>query len=72
MNLPNKPVVDLLAVDQEPTDEQLAEVMDDVLRVVREKRAIGDARMREMMEADLRAAEATMSRLREQLNFKRL
>jgi hypothetical protein len=69
MNLPNTPVVNVLAVDQEPTDEQLAEVMDDVLRVVREKRAIGDARMREMMEADLRAAEATMSRLREQLNF---
>jgi hypothetical protein len=72
MNLPSKPVVDLLAVDQEPTDEQLAEVMHDVVRAVREKRAIGDARMREMMDADMRAAEATMSRLREQLNFQRL
>lgn len=71
MNLPNKPVVDLLAVDQEPTDEQLAEVMDDAARAVREKRAIGEARMREMMAADLLAAQATMNRLREKLNTSR-
>ena len=68
MNLSNKLVVDLLAVDQEPTDEQLAEVMDDVARAVREKRAIGEARMREMMAADLLSAEATMNRVCAQLN----
>ena len=71
MNLPNKPTVDLLAVDQEPTDEQLAEVMADVARAAREKQAIGEARMRTMMEADLLAAQATMNRLCAQLNFPR-
>jgi hypothetical protein len=71
MNLPNKPFIDLLAVDQEPTDGQLAEVMDDVAHAVREKRVIGEARMREMLKADLLAAQATMNRLRAQLNFPR-
>ena len=64
MTLLNTPVVDLLAVDHEPTDEQLAEVMHDVLRVRLEKRSMSSVRMREMMEADLVAAQTTMNRLR--------
>ena len=60
MNTPASNIVDPLAVGQEPTDEQLAEVMADVLRVVHEKRAMGDARMREMMAADLLAAQTRM------------
>ena len=52
MTLLNTPVVDLLAVDHEPTDEQLAEVMHDVLRVRLEKRSMSSVRMRDMMEAE--------------------
>jgi hypothetical protein len=63
--------VDPLAVDQEPTDEQLAEVMDDVARVAREKRVAADARFREQMAADLHAAEARMAYLRKQFNSSR-
>ena len=71
MNPSSQPFVDPLAVDQEPTDEQLAEVMADVLRVVHEKRAIGDARMRELMAADLLAAQTRMEYLRKQFNLPR-
>ncbi|MEO7254288.1 MAG: hypothetical protein ABIZ64_08620 [Casimicrobium sp.] len=71
MNTSTQPFFDPLAVDQEPTDEQLAEVMADVLRVVHEKRAIGDTRMREMMAADLRAAQTRMEYLRKQFNLPR-
>ena len=71
MNVPMQIFVDPLAVDQEPTDEQLAEVMADVLRVVHEKRAMGDARMREMMAADLLAAQTRMEYLRKQFNLPR-
>ncbi|MGL4230987.1 MAG: hypothetical protein ACRCWJ_06430 [Casimicrobium sp.] len=63
--------VDPLAVDQEPTDEQLAAVMDDVARVAREKRAVADERFREQMTQDLRAAEARMAYLRKQFNTTR-
>jgi hypothetical protein len=63
--------IDPLAVDQEPTDEQLAEVMDDVARVAREKRVAADERFREQMAADLRAAEARMAYLRKQFNSSR-
>ena len=71
MNASTQPFVYPLAVDQEPTDEQLAEVMADVLRVVHEKRAMGDARMREMMAADLLAAQARMEYLRTQFDLPR-
>ncbi len=64
-------LIDPLAVDQEPTDEQLAEVMDDVARVAREKRAVADERFREQMAQDLRAAEARMAYLRKQFNATR-
>ena len=71
MNASTQPFVDPLGVDQEPTDEQLAEVMADMLRVVHEKRAIGDARMSEMMAADLLAAQIRMDYLRKQFNLPR-
>ena len=60
---------DPLAVDQEPTDEELEAVMKDVLRVVLEKRVIADTHMRELMAKDLRAAEAHMEILLKKLNF---
>jgi hypothetical protein len=63
--------IDPLGVDQEPTDEQLAEVMDDVARVALEKRVAADARFREQMAADLRAAETRMAYLRKQFNSSR-
>ena len=71
MNASTQPFVDPLAVDQEPTDEQLAEVMADVLRVVHEKRAMGDARMRAMMAVDLLDAQIRMEYLRKQFNLPR-
>jgi hypothetical protein len=55
--------IDPLAVDQEPTDEQLAEVMNDVARVAREKRLAAEARFREQMASDLHASEARWSHL---------
>ncbi len=61
--------VDPLAVDQEPTDEQLAAVMDDVARVAREKRAVADAHMQEIMATELAAAEARMAYLRKQFKL---
>lgn len=64
-------LIDPLAVDQEPTDEQLAAVMDDVARVARQKRAAADVRFREQMARDLRAAEARMTYLRKQFNLTR-
>jgi hypothetical protein len=63
--------VDPLAVDQEPTDEQLAEVMNDVARVAREKRLAAEARFREQMASDQRAAEARMEYLRKQFKSSR-
>lgn len=63
---------DPLAVDREPTDEQLAEVMDDVARVVREQRAIGDARLREMVAEDMRRANARFIAFRAQFPNLRL
>jgi hypothetical protein len=60
---------DPLAVDQEPTDEQLAAVMDDAARVVREKRALGEARLREALAKEARAAETRMRYLRKQFNL---
>ena len=71
MNASTKPFVDPLAVDQEPTDEQLAEVMADVGRVARERRVLGDARMRELMAADFAAAQVRMEYLRKQFNLTR-
>ena len=64
-------LIDPLAVDQEPTDEQLAAVMDDVARVARQKRAVADVRFREQMAQDLRAAEVRMTHLRKQFNLTR-
>ncbi len=64
-------MIDPLAVDQEPTDEQLAAIMDDVARVAREKRAIGEARLQETMRADHAAAQARIVYLREQFNLTR-
>ena len=63
---------DPLAVDREPTDEQLAEVMDDVARVVREQRAIGDARLRAMVAEDMRQANAQFIAFRAQFPNLRL
>ena len=60
---------DPLAVDQEPTDEELETVMKDVLRDVLEKRVIADTYMRELLAKDLRAAEARMEILLKKLNF---
>lgn len=64
-------LIDPLAVDQEPTDEQLAAVMDDVARVARQKRAAADVRFREQMAQDMRAAEVRMTYLRKQFNLTR-
>jgi hypothetical protein len=64
-------LIDPLAVDQEPTDEQLAAVMDDVARVARQKRAVADVRFREQMAQDMRAAEVRMTYLRKQFNLTR-
>jgi hypothetical protein len=61
--------VDPLAVDQDPTDEQLAAIMDDVARVAREKRALGDARLRETLAEEARTAEVRMMYLRKQFNL---
>ena len=71
MNTPASNAVDPLAIGQEPTDEQLAEVMADVGRVARERRVLGDARMREMMAVDFAAAQVRMEYLRKQFNLAR-
>ena len=71
MKTPASNTVDPLAVGQEPTDEQLAEVMADVGRVARERRELGDARMREMMASDFAAAQVRMVHLRKQFNLAR-
>lgn len=63
---------DALAVDQEPTDAQLAAVMDDVLRVAREKRVAAAARSRARMADALTAAEARTAYQRKQFNLPRL
>ena len=63
---------DALAVDQEPTDAQLAAVMDDVLRVAREKRVAAAARSRANMADALTAAEARTAYQRKQFNLPRL
>ena len=62
---------DPLAVDQEPTDEELAEVMNDVMRAVLEDRARADLRMREMMAADLLEATSRMVYLLEKIKLPR-
>ena len=71
MNPPASNTIDPLAVGQEPTDEQLAEVMAEVGRVARERRVLGEARMREMMAADFAAAQVRMEYLRKQFNLAR-
>jgi len=71
MNTQASNTVDPLVVGQEPTDEQLAEVMADVGRVARERRVLGDARMREMMAADFAAAQVRMEYLRTQFSLAR-
>ena len=48
-----------------------SEVMADVGRVARERRVLGDARMREMMAADFAAAQVRMEYLRKQFNLAR-
>jgi hypothetical protein len=63
--------VDPLAVDQEPTDEQLAAVMDDVARVARAKRVLSDARMLEKLAEEVHAAEERAAYLRKQFNLRR-
>lgn len=63
---------DALAVDQEPTDAQLAAVMDDVLRVAREKRVAAAARSRARMADALKAAGARTAYQRKQFNLPRL
>ncbi len=70
--LHNKLPVDPLAVGQEPTDEQLAEIMDDVARVAREKRAAAELRSRAVLAADLLAAQARTEYQRKQFNLPRL
>lgn len=64
--------VDPLAVGQEPTDEQLAEIMDDVARVAREKRAAAELKSRAVLAADLLAAQARTEYQRKQFNLPRL
>lgn len=64
--------LDLLAVNQEPTDEQLAEIMDDVARVAREKRAAAELKSRAVLAADLLAAQARTEYQRKQFNLPRL
>lgn len=67
-----KPPLDPLAVGQEPTDEQLAEIMDDVARVAREKRAAAELNSRAILAADLLAAQARTEYQRKQFNLPRL
>jgi hypothetical protein len=67
-NLP----IDPLAIGQEPTDEQLAEIMDDVARVAREKRTAAELTSRAVLAADLLAAQARTEYQRKQFNLPRL
>lgn len=64
--------VDPLAVGQEPTDEQLAEIMDDVARVARRKRATAELNSRAVLAADLLAAQARTEYQRKQFDLPRL
>ena len=64
--------IDPLAVGQEPTDEQLAEIMDDVARVAREKRAAAELSSRAVLAADLLAAQARTEHQRKQFDLPRL
>ncbi len=64
--------IDALAVGQEPTDEQLAEIMDDVACVAREKRAAAELRSRAVLAADLLAAQARTEYQRKQFDLPRL
>lgn len=61
--------VDPLAVGQEPTDEQLAEFMDDVARVAREKRAAAELKSRAVLAADLLAAQTRTEYERKQFDL---
>lgn len=67
-----KLLLDPLAVGQEPTDEQLAEIMDDVARVAREKRAAAEVNSRAVLAADLLAAQARTEYQRKQFDLPRL
>ena len=64
--------LDPLAVGQDPTDEQLAEIMDDVARVAREKRAAAELKSRAVLAADLLAARARTEYQRKQFDLPRL
>lgn len=64
--------LDPLAVWQEPTDEQLVEIMDDVARVAREKRAAAEFNSRAVLAADLLAAQARTEYQRKQFDLPRL
>lgn len=64
--------VDPLAVGQEPTDEQLAEIMDDVARVARQKRAAAELNSRAVLAADLLAAQTRTEYQRKQFDLPRL
>lgn len=70
--LEEKLPVDPLAVGQDPTDEQLAEIMDDVARVAREKRAAAELKSRAVLAADLLAAQARTEYQRKQFDLPRL
>jgi len=70
--LHDKLPVDPLSVGEEPTDEQLAEIMDDVARVAREKRAAADLKSRAVLAADLLAAQARTEYQRKQFDLPRL
>ena len=63
--------LDPLAVGQEPTDGQLAEIMDDVARVAREKRAMAEVNSRAVLAADLLAAQARTEYQRKQFDLPR-
>lgn len=62
---------DPLSVDREPTDDELAAVMEDVARVAREKRIISDARLRATLSEEVAAALARMTYLRKQFKLVR-
>jgi hypothetical protein len=62
---------DPLSVDREPTDDELAAVMEDVARVAREKRIISDARLRTTLQEEVAAALTRMTYLRKQFKLVR-
>ena len=72
MSTDQMPGTDPLAVECEPTDAELAEVMADVARVAGEKRAAAAEQARGRFAAEVRAAEARAAYLRKQFNVPRL